>query len=706
MHRKYAVLIKFVLNLGKFYCIMKHGNYYYKGGTSLKNKKHKDNIGGNKINHVNEALTITVKYGIFGVLWIVLTDLVLSFIAEDTKVCLYFQTAKGWLYVAITMIFIYILIQNRMKLIQKRNNQIIQAYEKLKLTNQELIALDKELQYQKILNQNIIDVAPVVICVWNADGKIIEINPYGLMLFEYGPDEIINKNWVDLLISEEDRPKAIKAIEEIKNSSSSKNYEIQFTTRKGETLYLLWSTSALKRKNNEFVSIGVDITGSIKYQENIKYMAFYDKLTGLPNKTFLELEVDKLISGQADSTFAIAYIDIDNFKYINETFGHQAGDKFLEYIGNVFKSRIKKPNLAARISGDKFAIVVTDFGSAESIIEYIESLKQYLGKTWTNENYRFFVSISAGIVQFPENGEDINTLLKNAEIAMYTAKQQGKNQTLIYKDDMQNKNEWHINMANKIQVGLDNQEFMLYYQPQYNLKTNEIIGLEALIRWNHQNEGFISPAEFISVAEITGQIFKLEHWIFETALKQKQALESLGLENIVVSVNLSAKTLNSPENFEKIEIVLDSFDVDYTKVCIEITETAIISNVDMVIERLNRLTQRGIKIALDDFGTGYSSLTYLKQLPIDIIKLDRDFIKLISSCEKTSVIVKSIITLARDLDYKVIAEGIETTEQAECLKKYNCESGQGFLLCKPIPSEQVVELLSETVLNAKDNNVS
>lgn len=666
----------------------------------MKNKSEKPKgIADNKINHINEALTIAIKYGIFGILWIVFTDVALSFVANDSLVYMYLQTIKGWVYVAITMVFIYILIRNRMKIIQKTNNQIIEAYKKLKLTNEELMALEKELQYQKNLIQNIIDVAPVVICVWNEEGKIVNINPYGLNLFGYDQDEINNKTLVELLATKE-KSKAEKLLKEF-IKSNGRNYEVRFKTKSGEKIFLLWSTSSLNIEKNEFVSIGLDVTESKKYEEDIKYLAFYDKLTGLPNKTLLELEVGNLISGESDISFAIsfaiAYIDIDNFKYINETFGHQVGDKFLKYIGEVFKSKIESPNFAARVSGDKFAIVISDFKSSDEVAQYIESIKNCLGKTWISDNYQFFIAMSVGIVFFPYDGKDINTLLKNAEIAMYTAKQRGKNQTVIYSKDLQKRSEWHINMANKIQAGMDSQEFTLFYQPQFNLDTNEIVGAEALIRWKHLNEQFISPEKFIPIAEITGQIFKLELWIFETALKQKQEWEAKGLGRISISINLSAKTLNSIENFEKLEELFDSYNIDYSKVCIEITETAIISNVVPLVDKLNRLKKRGIKIALDDFGTGYSSLTYLKQLPIDIIKLDRDFIKLISDCERTSLIVKSILNLAKDLKYKVVAEGIESQEQLECLKNYGCENGQGFLLSKPLPHDKVTELLLQTI---------
>ena len=307
--------------------------------------------------------------------------------------------------------------------------------------------------------------------------------------------------------------------------------------------------------------------------------------------------------------------------------------------------------------------------------------------------------MSIGIASYPKDGDDINTLLKNAEIAMYAAKQQGKNITLFYEEYMVHSNAWYIDMSHKIQLAINNKEFSLVYQPQYEVKTNKIFGAETLVRWYHPQDGFISPGDFIPIAEQTGQIFRLEQWIFENALKQKKEWELNGLAYINLSINLSAKTLISDEYFKSLEDLISSYDLDYSKLTIEITETSIISNLDLVIQRLKKLKTRGLQIALDDFGTGYSSLTYLTKLPIDIIKLEKSFIALIFKDEKDSLIVKSILRLANDLNFIVIAEGVETQEQLDYLIKYNCPNVQGFLLSKPLPEPQARELF----INNRDN---
>jgi EAL domain-containing protein (putative c-di-GMP-specific phosphodiesterase class I) len=282
--------------------------------------------------------------------------------------------------------------------------------------------------------------------------------------------------------------------------------------------------------------------------------------------------------------------------------------------------------------------------------------------------------------------------MKKAETANYSAKKTGKNIN-IYSDEIQKDIIEQVQMVNKIQNGIEKEEFTLYYQPVYNLNTNEIIGVEALVRWLHPVNGFISPEIFIPIAEKSKQIYELDRWIINKALQQKEQWEKDGLEHVELSINLSSKTLESENNFQKIEKIITSYKVDYSKIIIEITETVIITQVDLAIERLNRLRSYGLKIALDDFGTGYSSLTHILKLPIDIIKIDRSFIKSIPNGNEETIITQSIISLAHDLNYKVVAEGIETQDQLDYLKKTSCELGQGFLLCKPLPSDILNEVL-------------
>lgn len=664
--------------------------------NNIFNNFKKEKPFNNTVHPRGDSLKITLKYGIYGVLWILLSDRILAVFVEDTHIYMRYQTFKGWFYVILTMGLLYILIYNRLKTIKESNDSLEATYMEIHSMNHDLLETKNELQYMKKLNQNIIDISPILIFTMSSDGSLIRINSYGQNLFGYSENELSGKDWISVLVNKDD----LESVRDLLNKSMENNYkktqyfESTFIDRFNNKIDLLWNISSLNQgdeSEDKFLGLGIDITEKNKYEASIKKMAFTDKLTGLPNRIMFENTFGKIIFTNYSRPFSILYIDFDNFKYINDTLGHQVGDSFLLHIGNLFKLNIKNPNYVARISGDEFAII-TDNTSEEKTLEYILAIKDFLGNTWQYYNYNFYISISIGIVSYPQDGEDINTLLKNAEIAMYVAKKQGKNKAIFYKDDLSSSNSWHIDMAHKIHLAMENNEFSLYFQPQFELESNKIIGAETLIRWNHPRDGFISPAYFIPVAEETGQIFNLEQWIFKTALEQKKVWEEAGLDYIGLSINLSAKTLLSDEYFKALENLLSSYYLNYYNLTIEITETSIISNLNLVIKRLNKLKTKGIKIALDDFGTGYSSITYLKKLPIDIIKLEKSFIDLVLSDERDSLIVKSILNLANDLNFSIIAEGIETKEQLKYLVKYKCKNGQGYLLSKPLPVSQVTDL--------------
>lgn len=656
----------------------------------------------NKI-YNKEALNITLKYGIFGALWVLLSDRLLAIIVQNSSIYMKLQTAKGWLYIVITMLLIYNLINKKIKIIKESGSKIKEAYDELKQTHEEVINIERELRYQKDILQNIIDNSPVIITLWDEGGKIKNLNPYAQKLFGYKEDEVMNQNWLELLVPENNKSIMEGVMEEIKLNGQIRDHESEFMSKDGKRINIIWNSKILDSSNlkqkYQVVSVGINNTERKKQEEKIKKMAYYDSLTGLPNKVLFMEETTRCINKsmmQESMDFAIIYLDIDNFKYINDTLNHSVGDEFLKYFADKLKQHSVNPTIISRFTGDEFVVLWQGL-SQKQILEYVEELLKKIGNTWSMNNYQFYISVTVGIAVFPEHGSNLTELLKSAEIAMYAAKHQGKNKIQVFEPTLMKLNYWNMEMANKIQMGLDNKEFSLYYQPQYSLKTNRITSAEALIRWNHKKREAISPAEFIPVAEQTGQIYEIEQWIFKTALQQKKDWEVAGFNNLGISINLSAKTLISDVYFHKIEKLITFYEVDYSNVTIEITETAILSNIKLVIERLNGLKRKGLKIALDDFGTGYSSLAYLKELPIDTIKLDQSYVNAVPYNQIDAHIVKAIISLSHDLNYDVIAEGIETIEQLVYLRMQHCEDGQGFLLSKPLPADEMVKLFEKTM---------
>ena len=418
--------------------------------------------------------------------------------------------------------------------------------------------------------------------------------------------------------------------------------------------------------------------------------------TDLPNFiTFQDKIKEYIDTSKENAKFTIAYLDIDNYRYINETLGHNVGNIFLDYIAENLKAEINKKSILAKLAGGEFAILIPDMGSQNEVIKCLEKIKASICRSWSFFIHNFYVSISVGIAVYPDNGSDMVTLFQNAYIAMYAAKQDQKD-IVFFKEDLKENIWWKIKLSNDIQKGMENNEFILYYQPQYNLETNEIIGVEALARWFHPEKGFISPGQFIPVAEETKQIYSLEKWILRQALNQKKRWEKDGLKEIELAINLSSKTLCSDYNFCEVEEIFYSYSVDFSKVVIEITETTLIHNIELAKERLMNLKKLGIKIALDDFGTGYSSLSHLIDLPVDIIKIDSDFIHHLPDSKKEAMIIKNLLLLANDLNIRIVAEGIENQKQLDILRHHSCKYGQGFLYCMPLPAKVTSKLLKDS----------
>lgn len=427
-----------------------------------------------------------------------------------------------------------------------------------------------------------------------------------------------------------------------------------------------------------------------------EHIIYYDDLTGLPSVPLFINELSKLMERSLGKTqFAVAYLDIDNFRYINQALGEKVGNELLQYVSHNLESDKGDSYMVARLGGDKFAMLFTDIQPTTLLLEQITSVKEKICPIWSTYRHNFYVSSTMGIAIYPDHGKDIATLLNNAEIAMAMAKKQGKD-ILFYKEELQDEYIGKVQMANELQKGMEENEFTIFYQPIFNLKTGKIVGVESLVRWIHPNKGMISPDLFIPVAEESKQIYTLERWIINRALQQKKEWEEKGFYDIELSINISSKTLENDLYYKEVEKIFLSYNIDYSKVIIEITETSFLFNIDFAAEHLYRLKRLGIKIALDDFGTGYSSLTHLKELPVDILKIDRSFVNTIPKSEKDILIIKHLLSIAHDLQYEVIAEGIETKKQLEILKSYSCELGQGFLFYKPMPEEKVRKLFTDS----------
>jgi len=420
-------------------------------------------------------------------------------------------------------------------------------------------------------------------------------------------------------------------------------------------------------------------------------VSYYDKVTGLPGISILRIGIARLLRQRNHiNHFAVVHIDIDNFKYINEVFGHAAGNIFLKYMACNIKTSVGKFCLVVRLTGDEFVVLFKNVRSKALLIKELEKLYRDICQPWAYLGHELYIGTSIGAALYPDGGENATSLIRAANIAMETAKKEGA-EFFIYKEGQQEEVSNYLEITSDIQKGLNKNEFILYYQPQYNLHTGKILGIEALVRWNHPNKGILPPSMFIPTAEKSKQIYELEKIIFKNALTQMENWEKEEIK-LDLSINLSSKTLGNDQHFKEIENILYSAKVNFSRIIIEITETALLMNTTLASERLIRLKKIGVQIALDDFGTGFSSFTHIKRLPIDIIKIDRSFVEVLSDKGRESLLVKHIISLANDLQCKVVAEGIENQKQLDILKSFSCECGQGYLFSMPMPFEKISKL--------------
>ncbi|SHJ90927.1 putative bifunctional diguanylate cyclase/phosphodiesterase [Tepidibacter formicigenes] len=434
-----------------------------------------------------------------------------------------------------------------------------------------------------------------------------------------------------------------------------------------------------------------------KLLKKLKYVAYNDPLTNLPNRRVIENNLNSTINKalKNNSKVGILFIDLDKFKFINDSLGHSAGDYVLKEVASRLRKIIKKDDYIARLGGDEFIIILSDINDKDEIVHISRKILDNFEKPFILKEKSIHITCSIGISIFPENGKNIEELMKNADIAMYKTKEKEGNSYQFYDCKMNNQIEKKFDIAESLRVGLEKREFILHYQPKVDIKTDKVIGLEALVRWNHPEKGLIYPNNFISVAEETGLIKKLDEYILELACIQVKEWEDKGLDPVNISVNISPKLLNESNFVEKVESILINTKIDPSLISIEITETAAMRDKEYAYKVLGQLRLKGIRILLDDFGKGYSSLSYLKDFPIDVLKIDKSFVDEICSNNINSAIMRAIIDMAKALNLKVLAEGVETQEQLKLLNDFNCEEYQGYLFSKPVPVKEIEDMLKE-----------
>lgn len=437
----------------------------------------------------------------------------------------------------------------------------------------------------------------------------------------------------------------------------------------------------------------------IRQAEQLKQIAYKDSLTSLPNRIAFYDTAKIYLDNFPNSKNALIIIDIDNFKYINDTLGHAFGDKLIVNIGERLLSLSDSNKSVYRIGGDEFTVFVRQYENIEEIEAYAEAILHSLNIPFKISDSILNITVSIGIALYPLHGHDADTLLKCTDLAIYKAKSVARGGYTFYSQDISMQIQERVMLENELRGALEYKEFSLYYQPQIDIETGEIDSMEALLRWDNRKLGSVSPLRFISIAEDSNLINHIGEWVLLNACRFLKKLHEQGYNKISVSVNISIVQLLQHNFIEKIMKIISQIDIDPKFIELEITESVLIESYDEIKDKLIQLKSIGIKIALDDFGKGYSSLSYLTHIPINTLKIDKNFIDTITSEDDDSSLTSMIIMIGRRLGLSVVAEGVETKTQLMYLKKHNCHKIQGYYFCKPLPQEEILDLLNNIGLD-------
>jgi len=435
-----------------------------------------------------------------------------------------------------------------------------------------------------------------------------------------------------------------------------------------------------------------------RYQVQLEHQANYDALTGLPNRNLLHDRLKQAVYAQRNPrNIAVVFMDLDHFKFVNDSLGHSAGDKLLKAMGERLRATLREGDTVGRVGGDEFVLILADQNNEEVIFRAMQRISAKVAEPIMVEGKELYVTCSAGISLYPQDGPDVDTLLKNADAAMYRAKEHGRSNFQFYTSEMNDRVNERLALEGALRRALERQEFLLHYQQKVDLRSGAIIGAEALVRWMHPEWGLVRPARFISLAEETGLIVPLGEWVLREACRQARAWLDGGLKPGVVSVNLSARQFRQQDLVRMVSRILEETRLEPAYLEMELTESMVMHNVDSAIATLQGLKSLGVRLSVDDFGTGYSSLSYLKDLPIDALKIDRSFVRDIGGGAEAGegVLAQAIISLGHNLHLKVVAEGVETDAQVRFLKRHGCDEVQGFLYGEPVAPEAHARLLDK-----------
>lgn len=674
--------------------------------------KSKDN-SSDKGNYKYMPLQITFLYALFGCLWIIFSDKIVFSLADNSSTITRLQTFKGWFFVAATSYMIFVFINKGTKKTESFIEKVMKNEANLKRVNEELIKTKEQLsknfsqlkKKEETIRLNEEKYKAIVECsdsdIWEIDMECGNTSIPG-ELFKITEQRAFGRYKYNLIVNDSIHPDdKYKVTQDFENHIQGRTIffqsEFRLDNRNDNNKWVLCRAKALRDVNGRITrvvgSLG-DITDRKQFESKLVTMAFYDPLTDLPNRTLFSNKLDTALKNmRGDSEQGcVLFIDIDDFKKVNDTLGHNYGDQLIKLIAEMLKISVERDDIICRFGGDEFVILHPGTGNSTHYSSMAARILNIFNNPFEIGEKQIFVTASIGITVYPNDGKDESTLLKNADAAMYKAKEQGKNMYYFYDKEIYSEINRKSIVEKYVRNALKNYEFTMYYQPQIDARTGKIDSFEALVRWKSPEFGIVMPSDFISVAEETGLIIPMGEWILRSVCAQNKEWKQKGYSYDFIAINISPVQLRQNGFVEMIERVLKETGLSPDNIEIEITENILVKPFNESIEVLFKLYNMGVRIALDDFGTGYSSLNYLRLLPINTLKIDKSFINSLDYSSSEMSIVEGIVTLAHKMNLTVIAEGVEKEEQIKLLKESNCDKFQGFYFSKAVSAEDIENL--------------
>lgn len=538
------------------------------------------------------------------------------------------------------------------------------------------------------------------------DGKFIRVNKSFTELIGYPENDLLDLNLYYLIHPGDLANLQLHIQQLIDKKITVFQAEQQCFKKNGETAWMMSTFTLIwgfEDKPSHFIMQAQDITLQKKAEERLRHMAYHDPLTGLANRNKLEQFINHILASarRHQQGFALLFLDLDHFKNVNDTIGHEAGDLLLQIVAERLRGAVRGTDMVARLGGDEFVLLLTDVVKTESIALIAQKILENVLKVIVIKGQEIYITTSIGISFYPYDGQNMQTLMKNADLALYRAKEHGRNNYQFYTLEMTSKAQEKLALQNAIAHALVKNEFLLNYQPKMDIKTRKITGIEAFLRWKNKEYGMITPDEIIELAEETGLIIQVSDWILKTAVRQLKEWYDMGLTTLTMAINCSPRQFKQAKFVDDILAVLNQFGIPPNLLEVEVTEAIIMKDPENLLRVLYALKDLGVQIAIDDFGTGYWSLSNLRRLSVDKIKIDKSFTKQMVIDETSASITMAIIAMVNKLGIKSIAEGVETRAQYDMLAKENCTEIQGYYITQPLSGEEMTAFLRHPVPDAE-----